>query len=114
MANDLVAGAAHLHEDGQQTVVEHAPQASPGGCKGAFTLTLQPGDGFPNPPGSGGLLIGCEDDPGLAANGYSHSTTSHLHAVRVKETFTVSKRAGETVRFTLLRHGDRVDVVGVQ
>ena len=60
------------------------------------------------------MIIRCEDDPRLAANEYSYMTTSHLRAVRVRETVMINKQAGETVRFTLMQHGDRVDVVGVE
>ncbi len=96
----------------RERTFEHVPASSPEGCAGAYTVKFQ--ESLHHPQSGGAILVGCQGEEGFARQGYSYSTTSHLHAVRVPAELIVEKAAGDAVRITLRKNGGTIDVVRLE
>lgn len=82
VARDLTAGATKLGAvDGSTISVELVPHEKPVGCPRAYTLQLSR---------ASALLVWCQDSIGGISTS-SHTTTSHIHAVTVSQTWIITK-----------------------
>jgi hypothetical protein len=105
VAYDIEAGAKKLRGSAAATLtVDHAPEATPEGCPGGYTLQLSK---------ASALLVWCQDAIG-APSASSHTTTYHLNYVIVPETLVIHKERGEHVLLELTKQGDAVAVLGLR
>lgn len=105
VANDVATGASELrHSSAQTLVVDHAPQATPDGCPGGYTLQFIKDS-----------LIGvwCQEKIG-GPSVSSHITTYHLNFVTVPKTWIVHKDRGQHALIELTRQGDAIVVTDVR
>ena len=94
LARDLRDGAGRLESSSaaDRTVV-HRMKASPEGCADGYRVQVT---------AASSIVIWCKSADGLRTVS-SHSTTSHLPAVDVPQTWTVDKAAGEPLYVDLTR-----------
>ena len=103
LAGELEDGAAKARKaaDGRVTV-EHLPKPSPEGCADDYRVQFSQ---------ASSLVIWCSTAGNVTS---SHTTTSHLPAVEVPQTWIVEKHKGESLFVNLERRGDRVVVTAVR
>lgn len=105
VAYDLERGGKELRRSAAASlVVDHAPELTPEGCPGGYTLQLSE---------ASALLVWCRDSAEGPATS-SHTTTYHLNYVTVPETFRIEKGAGEHARIELTREDGDVVVTGLR
>lgn len=103
LAGELEDGAVRARKapDGR-VIIEHLPKASPEGCADDYRVQFSQ---------ASSLVIWCYTAGNVTS---SHTTTSHLPAVDVPQTWIVDKRKGESLFISLERRGDRVVLTGVR
>ena len=109
----IVENAAVLRrESGPSRAFLHRPRSWPAGCQAGYTVTFQ--ESFHHPTSGGSLLVGCKGEANFETLGYSYSTTYHLNAVRVPRELAADKEAGTSLRVTLRKQGNAIEVVEVK
>jgi hypothetical protein len=105
VAYDLERGAKELRRSAAASlVVDHAPELTPEGCPGGYTLQLSE---------ASALLVWCKDSVEGPATS-SHITTYHLNYVTVPQTFSIHKGAGEHALIELTREEGEIVVTGLR
>jgi hypothetical protein len=79
-------------------------KASPEGCADGYRVQVT---------AASAIVVWCRSADGQRTVG-SHSTTNHLPAVDVAQTWIVDKRAGEPLMLDLERTGGKPAVTGVR
>jgi hypothetical protein len=105
VAYDLERGARELRGSAAASlVVDHAPEPTPEGCAGGYTLQISE---------ASALLVWCGDSiEGPATS--SHITTYHLNYITVPQTFRIHKGAGEHALIELTPEDGEIVVTGLR
>ena len=105
LAGDLRNGASRLTASREPTiaVVVHRMKPRPEGCRAGYRVQLS---------AASAIVVWCRSEDGQRTVS-SHTTTSHLPAVAVPQTWIVDKGAGEPLVVELERMGAKPTVTSV-